>query len=394
MYRQRIFVALHSFCIGAKRPSDSNLPVAMLEYLAYKKYKARKDKARADESQLPNGTDSEVESGQPYMLALDRRDEDFLESSLTSSRSPSGLLAGIGSRVRRIRSTMAREHTSTPLEKAQKEEQLAERRPPGHSIIGQGRPDDADSYDLNESDPIADVNTQRTQIQKMLDAFNMNLRTDATSSSTTQTFSQRARDQFAVSTINTKTKELLDDFMQVLKDIQTGAPMAGHDLQDFFERHTRDLKSANDSVPSFIKTLILKLLPISTIPSLEELSKPGALMGLIKGVLQILKGRFPAFVSGSVLMVMAVVIVMLGIWYAFKRGREERELRENPQSSHVSESGIPGAGQQGRQVEISVDGVRYVTVLDEDGMRVPVPEDDRGVYWDRSSSSLNNSFSK
>lgn len=370
----------------------------MLEYYTYRKFKAHRERQLAEAAaasaghavgQTPSadvvisqGTSSAstaVEKGkvpQSAADAIDEQDERFLEKSLASTSAteePATLMSRIANAasqlpvLRRVgRHSGASQSDGTPSRAG---------------ISGQRRPEDVEDADTLESDPLADEETQRTQLQRLLEAFNMNLAPETAGPSSS--ISQRMTERFKVSTFNDKTRLLMAEFMQILKDIQSGVPLAGRDLQDFFEKHTADLKTANDSVPSFIKALVLKLLPFSAVPSIEELSKPGALMGLIKSVLQVLRQRFPAFVGGSVLMVMAVVVVMLGVWYTYKRGREERETSDNPSSSFVSEVGNQGIG-QGREVEISVDGVRYVTIVDEDGMRIPVPQDERGVYWDKT----------
>lgn len=383
----------------------------MLEYLAYKRYKAHKDKKL--EAQQVEATSTEqvhIDSANPSSLnstcgladkgketrreedAINPDDEQFLEKSLGISAVETPMT--LKDRIATVTSQWSNlRHRKTVKEAGVSSHSESESTPKekgtGRSgLVGQAHSAESDDEVLLTEDLLADEETQRSQLQRVLDAFSMNLTPSRGAGTgmqqqaqTSKTIAERMNETFKVSTINDKTKELLSEFVTILKDIQNGVPLAGHDLLAFFEKHTSDLKAANDSVPSFIKTLVLKLLPISAIPSFEELSKPGALMGLIKGVLQVLKTRFPAFVGGSVLTVMAVVVVMLGLFYAFRRGREEREAQENPAFSHVTTPGVPNLD-RGRQVEISVDGVRYVTVLDQDGMRIPCPEDERSVYWD------------
>lgn len=392
----------------------------MLEYLAYKKYKAHKEKQNQQAVQenvevsveqdvvINEGSSVSREKGKSPATtneidAIDPQDEQFLESNLGATSaldSPMTLkrrIATIANQWSVLKSSKLNSGkvnpihsdtgTSTPIEKISLENDRNSNIGTSSTagIVGQSRiGDDDEVSDDDHLAPAPDEETQRTQLEKLLDAFHMNMTPESQQGgSQPRTLTQRMNDSFKVSTFNDKTKELMSDFMQILKDIQNGVPLAGKDLQEFFEKHASDLKSANASVPTFVKTLVLKLLPISAIPSIEELSRPGALMSLIRTVLSVLKTRFPAFVGGSVLSVMAVMVVMLGLFYAFKRGREERELTENSPFSEVDGGAVEGLGMRGRQVEIGLDGVRYVTVLDEDGMRVPVPEDERGVYWDK-----------
>lgn len=367
----------------------------MLEYLAYKKFKEHREKVRASVPSATSGQDSVAdvivieglssqEKGKHVSQesdAINSQDEEFLESNL-------GVTSAFESPMTLKRRIVAVASQWSILKKGKFGGDNEDGKMASSSLIGQSRSEDDEDLPFPDDPlaPLPDEEAQRTQLEKLLNAFHMNMSSssaDARTELPVKTMAQRMNDTFRVSTFNKQTKELISEFLQILKDIQSGVPLAGKDLQAFFEKHATDLKEANDSVPSFVKTLVLKLLPFSAIPTIEELSKPGAVMGMIRAVLQVLKTRFPAFVGGSVLMVMAVAVVMLGLFYAFRRGREERESAEDPFFSHVSGSGVEALGRPGRQVEISVEGVRYVTILDEDGMRVPVPEDERGVYWDR-----------
>lgn len=389
----------------------------MLEYWAYKRHKQHKEEKSA-RLNAESVKDAEHVHGEVVINegvhnqgngklrleesdAIDSQDEQFLESNLgsTTVEAPMTLKRVIASlaiqwsalklgKLSSSESKSSKVEARSTLDKKSAEEDALDTSARS-SLVDRSHQDEGDEALSESDDPLAPLTeeSQRTQLERLLTAFNMNIAPakDPTTTTPTKTMAQRMNETFKVSTFNDKTKALMSEFLQILKDIQSGVPLAGKDLQNFFEKHATDLKTANESVPSFVKTLVLKLLPFSALPSIEELSRPGAIMALIKTVLQVLKTRFPAFVGGSVLMVMAVVIVMLGLFYAFKRGRDDREGPEDPPFSGVSDPGVAGLDRPGRQVEISVDGVRYVTILDEDGMRVPVPEDQRGVYWERQN---------
>lgn len=235
----------------------------MLEYFAYKKYKAKKAKKEAE----------------GIVPAINDQDEKFLEAELAPQR---------------------------------KRWSFFVRKPATEAGPSQPGPSEVKDTETTETKP---DEAQKTQLESFLGAFNMNL-------------DSSWRDRFSVYTMNTQTKELMTDFMQILKDTQNGVPIAFHDLEAFFIKYSKDLKQANDSTPAFVRALVLKLLPISTIPSFADLKKPGALMALIRSVLVSLKTKFPAYVGTSALMVLSVLIVILGLYYAFKRGRDEREQAE------------------------------------------------------------------
>lgn len=352
----------------------------MLEYFAYKKFQQSKqqkaaaasDDAEQDAStqECPKSTPDTGDSPSPdpstkgkaaevASPAIDEQDERFLETNLDQIE-PMTL-------KRRIYSLG--EHLPS-LRRSGKTPKTA----PDTSDVEKPSDDESDKLPAESDD------AQRNQLQKFFEAFDMSL---SASKDGKRTMAQRMNDKFGVSTMSAHTKQLMTEFVQILRDIQSGAPLAGQDLLNFFDKHTQDLKQANDSVPHFIKALVLKLLPVSTLPTLADLSKPGALLGLIKSVLQVLKQRFPAFIGSTVLMVLAVLIVMLGLFYAYKRGRDEREGGQAAGAESVDTNSSGPSLPNGRQVEISVDGVRTVYVYDEDGMKIPVPVDDeRGVYWD------------
>ncbi|ORY82569.1 hypothetical protein BCR37DRAFT_315924 [Protomyces lactucae-debilis] len=362
----------------------------MLEYFAYKKYKQKK----GEEKQV-DGAEKAIETAQPLAPldvtaagaatpilemgddAISPVDEAFLTSSLERATEPVTLRKRIAS--------LAGALPSMPRLKKSKTSQTDAKAPDAVES-----PEAAASEDetLGEKE---DPDVQQTQIMKLLSAFNLSLTPSQRQAAVVKekdkgkgkakdcrTLSEKLGDTFRVQAITDNTKELLADFMQILKDIQSGGKLTGKDLKAFFDAHAKDLKAANDSVPGFVKTLVLKLLPISAIPKMEDLAKPGALMSLIKSVLQVLKTKFPAFVGGSVLSVLSVLIVLLAVWHAYTRGRDERLAQEQESMSVAMPASTEGASTVSQRFapaqrrELVIDGVATGYYLDEDGMKIPV----------------------
>jgi len=141
------------------------------------------------------------------------------------------------------------------------------------------------------------------------------------------------------------TRALLTRFTQIFKDILTGVPTAYSDLTDLLNSSSSQLEETFTNLPGFmqrlIKTLPTKLsrnlspellrsaaaAPVAefTMPGLKEIvQKPGLLMGLLKGVVNVLKTRFPMLLGANAALGMALFVVLLILWYCHKRGKEVR----------------------------------------------------------------------
>jgi hypothetical protein len=174
-----------------------------------------------------------------------------------------------------------------------------------------------------------------------------------------------------------ESQELLEKFNQVLKDVIHGAPTAYGDLEKLFDSSEGQIKNMYDNMPPFLQNLV-KSLPTkvmaslapellaasaekpdedqyglnevkgyakkkakSKVPSLKSLvSKQGAVTAMLRSILNFLKLRFPAFVTGTnVLLSLALFVLMFVLWYCHKRGREvrlENEKRTESDASSVS----------------------------------------------------------
>ncbi|KAF8544658.1 hypothetical protein BDD12DRAFT_723061, partial [Trichophaea hybrida] len=113
--------------------------------------------------------------------------------------------------------------------------------------------------------------------------------------------------------VSAETRALLASFTQILKDIANGVPTAYDDLTKLLETSSSQLEKTFTNLPGFlqkfVKTLPEKIKPeimqaaAAASPALmteggiiglqELVTKPGLLMGLLKGVVNVLKTRFP-----------------------------------------------------------------------------------------------------
>jgi hypothetical protein len=161
----------------------------------------------------------------------------------------------------------------------------------------------------------------------------------------------------------------LKEFTQILKDIQAGGPHAYDDLTNFLQKSNSKLNSLFDSTPDFLKSLIATLpFPLAKkldkkspqavgVDVLKDLAKPGVITGLLKNIMSVLRTRFPAFVGSSALyylskvssvnsrLSLGVFVLLFGVWYCYKRGKEERLKLESTGSPEL-EGTKPQSGEE------------------------------------------------
>ncbi|GME58456.1 hypothetical protein GTA08_BOTSDO05859 [Neofusicoccum parvum] len=176
-----------------------------------------------------------------------------------------------------------------------------------------------------------------------------------------------------------ESQDLLEKFKLVLKDLVNGAPHAYQDLENLLTNSEKQLDKLYGSLPPFLQNLI-KQLPtkmtaalapevlaaaaekpdahlhaqgasssskyakygkhLNKVPPLKKLvSEQGAIAALLRTILNFLKLRFPAVVTGTnVLMSLAVFILLFVFWYCHKRGRQVR--LEHEASARASETSL------------------------------------------------------
>ncbi|THV47484.1 hypothetical protein BGAL_0307g00070 [Botrytis galanthina] len=162
---------------------------------------------------------------------------------------------------------------------------------------------------------------------------------------------------------------LVQKFTFILKDLINGVPTAYDDLVHLLEDSQGTLSKSYDSLPSFLQKLITQLpqkvtttlapelLAVATEAqahsvanaasaaqtggmgaaaksfltpsSLKELvTKPGAVVGMLKAIVNALKLRWPAFMGTNVLLSLALFVLLFVFWYCYKRGKEVRLARD------------------------------------------------------------------
>jgi hypothetical protein len=182
--------------------------------------------------------------------------------------------------------------------------------------------------------------------------------------------------------LSKESQELVQKFTVILKDLVNGVPTAYDDLVHLLDDSQGTLAKSYDHLPSFLQKLITQLptkltgslapelLAVATEAqafstastsgglgaaaksflkptSLKDLvTKPGAVVGLLKTIMNALKLRWPAFMGTNVLLSLGlfgklslypffplfctnrILVLLFVFWYCHKRGRETRLERE------------------------------------------------------------------
>ncbi|KAH6895287.1 hypothetical protein B0T10DRAFT_212076 [Thelonectria olida] len=155
------------------------------------------------------------------------------------------------------------------------------------------------------------------------------------------------------------SSDLLQNFTQVFKDLVNGVPTAYGDLTKLFEDREGTLNKGFEKLPSSLQKLVTQLpekLTSSLAPELlavaaesqglkaetekgvkdaamklltpqnltELVTKPGAMVSMLKAIVNALKLRWPAVMGTNVVWSVALFLLMFVLWYCHKRGREVR----------------------------------------------------------------------
>ncbi|RYP25211.1 hypothetical protein DL765_000092 [Monosporascus sp. GIB2] len=201
--------------------------------------------------------------------------------------------------------------------------------------------------------------------------------------------------------LSRESAETVRRFTQVLRDLAAGVPTAYGDLvgliedrdgviERSFARLPRPLKKLVSQLPDQLTSkLAPELLAVAaeaqglsaeegkarggdglkgaaksflTPSNLQELiTKPGAVATLLKGIVNALKARWPAFIGTNVLWSVAVFLLLSALWYCHKRGREVRLEREAAEAAEAANAD-------------PVDGGSRIEELPDDPQLLPGPE--------------------
>ncbi|KAI2617039.1 hypothetical protein GGS26DRAFT_577542 [Hypomontagnella submonticulosa] len=181
--------------------------------------------------------------------------------------------------------------------------------------------------------------------------------------------------------LSRESAETLRAFTQVLKDLVNGVPTAYADLVHLIEDRDGVLARSYEKMPKALKKLVAQLpdkLTSSLAPELlavaaeaqglnegagvgvkkllsagnlmELVTKPGAVAGLLKGIVNALKTRWPAFVGTNVLWSVAVFLLLSVLWYCYKRGRETRLEKEAVDAAAVVDREVEEVDEEGKKI--------------------------------------------
>ncbi|KAI0902965.1 Nse1 non-SMC component of SMC5-6 complex-domain-containing protein [Ustulina deusta] len=188
--------------------------------------------------------------------------------------------------------------------------------------------------------------------------------------------------------LSSESADMARRFTQVLKDLVNGVPTAYGDLVALLDDRDGVLARTYEKLPSSLKKLVAHLpekLTSSLAPELlaaaaeaqglkpgegrdgglkgaaktfltpanlhDLVTKPGALVGLLKGIVNALKTRFPAFVGTNVLWSLAVFLLLSMLWYCYKRGREVRLEREASDAAAAAAAAAAEANPDDDEIE-------------------------------------------
>ncbi|GAB0139245.1 hypothetical protein EsDP_00007458 [Epichloe bromicola] len=190
--------------------------------------------------------------------------------------------------------------------------------------------------------------------------------------------------------ISTDSSAAITSFTNVFKDLVNGVPTAYDDLMSIIEDKDGALARGFDKLPSSLKKLVTQLPDKITSTLGPELlaaaaasqgikaetsgglkgtaknvfmpanltqlvTKPGAIVGMLKAIVGVLRTRWPAFIGLNVIWGVALSLLLFVLWYCHKRGREVR-----------------------LESERSIDGSDRIEELPDD-LALPAPEGPRRV---------------
>ncbi|KAJ5735361.1 uncharacterized protein N7483_000486 [Penicillium malachiteum] len=231
-----------------------------------------------------------------------------------------------------------------------------------------------------------------------------------------------AADNNRVFSVSDETQELLRKFKLIFKDLINGVPTAYRDLEMLLTNGNRQLQDTYTKLPGFLQKLIERLpekwtetlapemLAVASeratqsginmehvgkaaaaaekmgvnIPSLKELvSKPAAVVGMLRSIMAFLRARFPAVLGMNVLWSLALFILLFVLWYCHKRGREVRLENERL----VTEEEINKMNEDSSETRIRPTET-LTTTAPQGASSLEVREGVRKVEQARASSAL------
>ncbi|KAL6881735.1 hypothetical protein HDV57DRAFT_74461 [Trichoderma longibrachiatum] len=213
-----------------------------------------------------------------------------------------------------------------------------------------------------EGVPPKEVEREKKDLKRVLDRLNLSARSSNSSNKAVASASDADAD----------SSDLLQRFTQVFRDLVSGVPTAYDDLTKLMEDRDGTISKLFDKLPSSLKQLVTQMpdkLTTTLAPELlaaaaeaqginvgqggmkgaakrmlmgknlaNLIKTPGAIVGMLRAIVEVLKSRWPAFIGMNVIWSVALSLLLLVLWYCYKRGREERILREEAEAGAESSS--------------------------------------------------------
>ncbi|CAH0001444.1 unnamed protein product [Clonostachys byssicola] len=349
----------------------------MLEYFTIRKIKKVREEKKAQHGQEsgPGGAGKQKESHAPEASGsshsqpapgdpiLDRSDEAFLRSLLSDDGSEDGPAPPLPPRVpvpeidwpSDDASSMNRDRASQDGQNGKagsdgKGKSVEEEKKPNRlsrlfskrSKHGSHlKPEDANAASLSEGE----LQKEKRDLNNVLDRLNLSAKNNK------------------VINLSNDSEELLAKFTQVFKDLANGVPTAYDDLVKLFTDRDGTISKCFEKLPSGLQKLVMQLPEKVTgsiapeilaaaaksqgleasmeggikeaasnlfVPKnlLELVTKPGALVSMLRAIVSTLQARWPAFIGVNVIWSVALFLLMFVLWYCYKRGKEVRLEKE------------------------------------------------------------------
>ncbi|KAK3353507.1 hypothetical protein B0T25DRAFT_213470 [Lasiosphaeria hispida] len=346
----------------------------MLEFVAYKKYKKNKaEKAAKIEGKKPEDAKSEEAASSAAVAAaaatspsqpaplLDDDDAAFLERLTSPSAhdddgDDDGTKPPLPPRSKTPELTWDSDSESfrrveTEASKGSKKTQLL-------SLFRRKSKSKKDTKENNSlAVPVPEADREKDDLARVLDDLNLSARNNK------------------VFSLSEDSAELVQKFTLVLKDLVNGVPTAVNDLTSLLDDRDGTLSKNYEKLPSSLKKLVTQLpdkLQSTLAPELlaaaaesqglsaqeaaaaagagfssaakkmlsprnikDLVTKPGAVVSMLKAIMNALKLRWPAFMGTNVIWSLALFLLLFVLWYCHKRGREVRLEKEKTEGGSV-----------------------------------------------------------
>ncbi|VUC22106.1 unnamed protein product [Clonostachys rosea] len=347
----------------------------MLEYFTIKKIKKVRDEKKAHQGQegglggagkqkdshAPEASGSSHSQPAPGDPILDRSDEAFLQSLLSDDGSEDGPAPPLPPRVpvpevdwpSDDASSLNRDSASQDGQNGKaggdgKGKSVEEEKKPNRlSRLFSKRSKHGSHLKPEDAASASEVELQKEKrdLNNVLDRLNLSAKNNK------------------VINLSNDSEELLSKFTQVFKDLANGVPTAYDDLVKLFTDRDGTITKCFEKLPSGLQKLVMQLPEKVTgtiapeilaaaaksqgleasmeggvkeaaqklfVPKnlLELVTKPGALVSMLRAIVSTLQARWPAFIGVNVIWSVALFLLMFVLWYCYKRGKEVRLEKE------------------------------------------------------------------